>query len=126
MLKLIDGKIKRVDEPALTALNMRLRDDYTNDCNMGVARWNKIIEATGIQFELAAAARGVPPPYRRISPTSRRPRPASCWTRPNGTKMKDDFLPSDADGDFIEGLMRPVVEPRQIRELDRAAQGRHR
>ena len=27
------------------------------------------------------------------------------------TKMKDDFLPSDADGDFIAGLMQPVVEP---------------
>src|SRR5215472_11385635 len=29
VLKLVDGVIKRVDEPALTALNMRLRDDYT-------------------------------------------------------------------------------------------------
>ena len=29
VLKLVDGAIKRVDEPALTALNMRLRDDYT-------------------------------------------------------------------------------------------------
>jgi benzoyl-CoA 2,3-dioxygenase component B len=25
--------------------------------------------------------------------------------------MKDDFLPSDADGDFIAGLMQPTVEP---------------
>ena len=52
VLKLINGEVKRVDEPALTALNMRLRDDYTNDCNKGVARWNKIIEVAGIKFEL--------------------------------------------------------------------------
>src|ERR1700729_2972076 len=31
VLKLVDGKIAPVDEPALTALNMRLRDDYTLD-----------------------------------------------------------------------------------------------
>ena len=30
VLKLVDGEIKRVDEPALTAVNMRLRDDYTD------------------------------------------------------------------------------------------------
>src|ERR1700683_2059675 len=32
VLKLVDGEIRGVDEPALTALNMRLRDDYTQDC----------------------------------------------------------------------------------------------
>jgi benzoyl-CoA 2,3-epoxidase subunit B len=44
VLKLVNGKIKRVDEPALTALNMRLRDDYTRDCAKGIERFNKIIE----------------------------------------------------------------------------------
>jgi benzoyl-CoA 2,3-dioxygenase component B len=44
--------VKRVDEPALTALNMRLRDDYTDDCARGVDRWNKIIEKTGVPFRL--------------------------------------------------------------------------
>ena len=38
VLKLVDGKIKRVDEPALTAINMRLRDDYTGDCEKGIGR----------------------------------------------------------------------------------------
>src|SRR5690349_12659768 len=50
--KLVDGKITMVDEPALTALNMRLRDDYTEDCAKGVERWNKIIEKTGVNFRL--------------------------------------------------------------------------
>src|SRR5207302_7065073 len=31
VLKLVDGVIKRVDEPALRALRLRLRDDYTQD-----------------------------------------------------------------------------------------------
>ena len=45
--------IKRVDEPALTALNMRLRDDYTQDCVKGLLRWNKIISTAGYAFKLA-------------------------------------------------------------------------
>src|SRR5690242_482350 len=50
VLKLVDGVIKRVDEPALTAINMRLRDDYTADCQRGLDRWNKIIERVGVTF----------------------------------------------------------------------------
>src|SRR6201999_1363438 len=53
VLKLVDGEIKRVDEPALTALNMRLRDDYTRDCAKGVERFNKIIDRIGVDFRLA-------------------------------------------------------------------------
>src|SRR5512146_1849521 len=52
VLKLVDGVIKRVDEPALTALNMRLRDDYTQDCVKGMLRWNKVISTSGYQFKL--------------------------------------------------------------------------
>src|SRR5256886_5064613 len=52
VLKLVEGVIKRVDEPALTAINMRLRDDYTADCQRGLDRWNKIIERTGVACKL--------------------------------------------------------------------------
>src|SRR6186997_1163972 len=50
--KLVDGKVKMVEEPALTAINMRLRDDYVADCAKGVERWNKVIEKSGIKFRL--------------------------------------------------------------------------
>src|SRR5207247_4604535 len=52
VLKLVNGEIKRVDEPALTALNMRLRDDYTQDCAKGMLRWNKIISSAGYHYRL--------------------------------------------------------------------------
>ena len=31
---------------------MRLRDDYTADCQRGLDRWNKIIDKTGVAFKL--------------------------------------------------------------------------
>jgi benzoyl-CoA 2,3-dioxygenase component B len=109
VLKLINGEVKRVDEPALTALNMRRRDDYTNDCNKGVARWNKIIEATGIKFGLklphVAFHRHIGE-FRDVLAT-----PAGdLIDKTMWEKNKDAWLPSSSDGDFIESLMQPVVE----------------
>ena len=49
---MIDGKIQNEDSPALSALKMRLRDDYVVDCNAGVGRWNKVIEQIGIPFQM--------------------------------------------------------------------------
>ena len=109
VLKLINGQIKRVDEPALTALNMRLRDDYTADCQKGVDRWNKIIEATGIKFALTlphvAFHRHIGE-FRDVAATPT----GELLDKAAWEKSKDAWLPSTADGDFIAGLMQPVVE----------------
>ena len=57
-----------------------------------------------------AAARRVPSPYRRVSPASRRTRTASLLGEADWEKRKGEFLPSDADRDFIESLMQPQYE----------------
>ena len=66
VLKLVNGEIKRIDEPALTAINMRLRDDYTADCQRGIDRWNKIIDKTGVGVQARTAACRLPSPDRRV------------------------------------------------------------
>jgi benzoyl-CoA 2,3-dioxygenase component B len=113
VLKLVDGKITLVDEPALTALNMRLRDDYTNDCNKGIERWNKIISALGVdfRFELPHTAfhRQIGE-FRNVQATPK----GILLSDTEWTKVRDDYLPSTADGDFIASLMRPVSEPGQF------------
>src|SRR5271155_4256202 len=43
-----DGTIVNEDVPALSALNMRLRDDYVADAAAGVSRWNRVFAQTGI------------------------------------------------------------------------------
>src|SRR5271157_360330 len=47
-----DGGIIREDVPALSALNMRLRDDYVEDAATGVGRWNRVLERTGTPFRM--------------------------------------------------------------------------
>ena len=109
VLKLIDGKITKVNEPALTALNMRLRDDYTQDCAKGLLRWNKIIALAGydIRLELPNVAF-----HRQIGEFR------DIHATPDGVliddaswnKRRNEWLPSSDDGDFIASLMTPVTE----------------
>jgi len=110
VLKMVDGAIKRVDEPALTALNMRLRDDYTDDCARGVDRWNKVIEKIGINFRLelphVAFHRQIGE-FRDVHATPQgEVIDEATWARDN-----DSWLPSKADGDFIVTLMKSEFEP---------------
>lgn len=113
VLKLIDGRAQYVDEPALSALNMRLRDDYANDAGKGVERWNKIIAKTGVDFRIE-----LPHPafHRHIGEF------ANAEAAPDGEIMtagewrerRDEWLPSSDDADFIDSLMKPVSEPGQF------------
>jgi benzoyl-CoA 2,3-dioxygenase component B len=110
VLKLVDGEIKRVDEPALTAINMRLRDDYTRDCEKGIERFNKIIERTGVDYRLAlphVAFHREIGEFRDVQATPTGVLiDGATWAR-----ERDKYLPSAADGDFIASLMQPVAEP---------------
>jgi len=107
--KLVDGKVKMVEEPALTAINMRLRDDYVADCAKGVERWKKVIEKAGVNFRLTLPHVAF---HRHIGEF------ANVKASPEGVaiseaawvKEKDAWLPSKADGDFIESLMAPCWE----------------
>src|SRR5258708_6306528 len=44
-----DGTIVNEDVPALSALNMRLRDDYVADAAAGMTRWNRVFVENGIE-----------------------------------------------------------------------------
>ena len=108
----VDGKLIRHEVPALTAINMRLRDDYSRDAAGGVGRWNKIIEKAGVQFELKLPHESF---HRQIGVFAGKP------FDPEGTLLsgadydakRDEWLPTRADGDFIQSLMKPVTEPGQ-------------
>jgi len=99
-----------VDEPALTSLNERLRDDYVADCQRGVDRWNAVIRRHGLDVELKLPHRGF---HRaignfaelRVSPDGR------IVTQAEWDARQPEWLPTPDDQVFIASLMTPVVEP---------------
>lgn len=96
--------------PALNAINMRLRDDYVKDASGGLTRWNKIMKRKNVDFEFRLPHEGfnrnigvfanvsVDPQGNIISPDS--------WEA-----QMAEWLPTKADGEFIQSLMTPCYEP---------------
>ena len=107
-----DEGILLEDVPALTAINMRLRDDYTRDASGGIGRWNKVISKAGIDFELSMPHEGF---HRQIGVFAGKPinPEGKIITQEEFDNSKYDWLPTVADGDFIQSLMKPVTEAGQ-------------
>jgi benzoyl-CoA 2,3-dioxygenase component B len=105
----VGDKIVEETVPALTAINMRLRDDYIRDASGGIGRWNKIIEKAGIDFSLSLPHEAF---HRQIGVF------AAIKADPAGTIIseaewqarKGEWLPTKQDGDFITSLMKPCYE----------------
>tara|TARA_R110002020_G_scaffold15140_69_gene53537 strand:- start:7972 stop:9423 length:1452 start_codon:yes stop_codon:yes gene_type:complete len=105
-----DGKIFTVEVPALSAINMRLRDDYVKDASGGVGRWNTMIRKTGVNFEMTLPHQGF---HRQIGVFAGLPITPEGETisREEWDRRRDEWLPTTADGDYIKSLMVPVTEP---------------
>jgi benzoyl-CoA 2,3-dioxygenase component B len=98
-----------VDEPALTAINMRLRDDYVNDCNKGFQRWNKVIEKLGVNFRFALPHVAFHRQIGEFAGVKASPK-GDVLSDAEWAKQKDQWLPSKDDGAYIESLMEPCWE----------------
>lgn len=104
------NQIVQGDQPALLALNEALRDAFITDCARGVSRWNKVIKAAGIDFELRLPHRGF---HRAIGDCAR------VKVTPNGQVISEtewavqhsQWLPTAAERQFVGSLMTGVTEP---------------
>jgi benzoyl-CoA 2,3-epoxidase subunit B len=104
------GEIVNEDVPALSALNMRLRDDYVEDAAAGVVRWNRVLERTGSKFRITLPHVAF---NRRIGEFS------AIHTDTGGNILttevwhacRGSMLPSTEDNVFIAGLMQPSRVP---------------
>ena len=105
-----DGKIVSLEVPAITASNERLREDYTKDSQRGVNRFNKVIRDHGIDFELTlpheAFNRGIGA-FVGVHATPE----GKIIDEADWEEMKGEWLPTDADREFVLSLMVPVVQP---------------
>jgi benzoyl-CoA 2,3-dioxygenase component B len=104
-----DGGVERKSVPLRNAMNEILRDQYVEDNQRGVDRWNKCIREQGIDFELKL-------PHRRFNRRMGMYRGHHFDPRGNPISQeefeanKNRWLPGEKDRAYIKSLMLPVVE----------------
>jgi len=92
------------------AMNEVLRTAYVRDCELGLKRWNRLLERSGFDVRVTL-------------PSARFNRAIGVWSAvrcdPSGAQLsakeferrKDEWLPSASDRAFVHGLMQRVVLP---------------
>jgi benzoyl-CoA 2,3-dioxygenase component B len=108
-----NGAVVAKDIPLRTAMNEVLRDNYIEDCQRAVDKWNRTLEKNGIGDRLSL-------PHRRFhrnqgiyagthfSPDGK------LLTPEEWTKLRAEWLPSENDLAYVETLMKPVHERGKI------------
>lgn len=113
VFRLREDRIVEEEASALTSINERLRDDYIEDCSLGLRRWNQVIREAGINFELKLPHRAF---NRKVGQFAGLP------VTPVGKVIAADdwqegqsaWLPTAEDRVYVESLMQPVNEPGQV------------
>ena len=102
--------IAAVDQPAVNAINERLRNDYTLDCQRGVDKWNRIIRDAGFDFRLALPHWAFHRAVGAFALANASPAGALLsdaeWERQCG-----QWLPTEDDKAYVDALMGAVTEP---------------
>ena len=105
-----DEGIGQREVTQLAALNETLREDYSEDCQKGLDRWNRMMVDAGIEhrFELPSIGfhRNVGTFRERcVSPDGR------LIDRAEWDAGVDEWLPTDADKTHVKSLQVGVIEP---------------
>jgi benzoyl-CoA 2,3-dioxygenase component B len=90
------------DEPALTAINMRLRDDYVKRCRGRCEPLEQDHQEAGIDFEMKLPHVAFHRQDRRLLRQDSRDPEGNLISADEWNKRRDEWLPSKADGDFID------------------------
>ena len=105
-----NGKVIMSEISALTAINERLRNDYRDDCQKGVDRWNRIIEKANVDFKLTLPHIA----FNRNIGTfqdSNFDLEGNLISAEEFAANKDTWMPNSKDREFVNSLMQRVVEP---------------
>jgi benzoyl-CoA 2,3-dioxygenase component B len=110
VLRLKDGAVVQENVPALSSLNMRLRDDFVADTAQGIVRWNRVLERAGTEFRIrlphVAFNRRIGEFSAARVDTEGRLLDAATWEA-----RKDGMLPTADDYGFVASLMRAETKP---------------
>ncbi|MFN2645670.1 MAG: benzoyl-CoA 2,3-epoxidase subunit BoxB, partial [Burkholderiales bacterium] len=96
--------------PVLNALNEVMRESYLKDCEIGLKRWNRMIERAGQAFRLSLPSSRF---RRQIGPWAGQPvdTQGRLISREDYERRLEDWIPTERDRAFVHSLMQRVIEP---------------
>jgi len=106
-----DGRLVDEDVPLRAAMNEVLRDEYVQDCQRGVDKWNRALKEAGVDVVLTLPSRrfnraGGLYAGMRFSPSG------EMISEEAWAAQRDHWLPTVADRTYVKSLMtKPVYEP---------------
>jgi benzoyl-CoA 2,3-dioxygenase component B len=108
-----DGAVTEDEVPLRNAMNEVLRDEYVEDCQRGLDRWNKRLAEAGVSARLSLPSKRF---YRHIGLYSDMPFDADGRLLPQEewNKRQGEWLPTEKDRAYIATLQKAVREPGQI------------
>jgi benzoyl-CoA 2,3-dioxygenase component B len=109
VLQVEDGQLVEKEMDAIAAINGRLLDDYITDAKGGIKRWNKVIQKSGIDFELTAPHKAFNRKIGVFSEISVTPEGEVVTAAEFEAKL-DEYLPNQSDLEYINSLMKPCYE----------------
>ena len=99
--------------PLRIAMNEILRDGYVSDCENTVTRWNRVLEQAGRSERLYLPNRRFNRRIGEYAETRFDPQ-GNLVSEHDWTARRDEWLPTQADLEFVRGLMHPVHEQGKI------------
>jgi benzoyl-CoA 2,3-dioxygenase component B len=118
-----DGAVVEEDVPLRNAMNEVLRDQYVEDCQRGVDRWNKHLAEAGLSERLRLPSKRF---HRQIGLYAGLPfdPDGRLLTREEFERRRSEWLPTDEDRAYVASLQQAVIEPGKIANwLARPARG---
>ncbi len=99
--------------PLRNAMNEVLRDAYVADCQRGVERWNKRLIEAGLSERLRLPSKRF---HRHIGLYADLPfdPDGQLLTQEQYVARRDEWLPDEADRQYVRSLMHAVREPGKI------------
>ena len=91
-------------------MNEVLRDQYIEDAQRGVDKWNRILEKEGVDFQFKLPSRRFHRHIGTWADVGATPS-GELMTRAEFERRKGEWLPSEADEAYVKSLMtKPVFE----------------
>ena len=108
------GGWKRESVPMRNAMNEVLRDEYVEDAQRGVDKWNRAIEEAGFSVKLTLPSRRFHRAVGLYGGLHFDPA-GNIIAKDEWDRRKDEWLPTAADEVYVKSLMSaPVYEPKQM------------